>query len=103
MANADHSIFRNFSGSLNNQITFKNYKGKTVVCAKIQKRQKPASAAQKKNEEIFSMANDMAKDIYDDPVEREAARLRLNVPHGNALYRAILKECRMKILEEKNG
>jgi hypothetical protein len=95
MAISDNPLLKGLSGSID-RITVKQYGNQTVICKKIGKRRKKASAAQQANEQAFYMASKVASSIYADPVQREEARLRLNVPHGSALYRAILKECRAK-------
>lgn len=82
------------SGSLGNLLTVKQYRGKTVLCHNIGDREKKASAKQEENQRLFRAANAYAKEVYDDPVKREEARLRLKAPHGNPLYRAIRKEYR---------
>mgnify|MGYP001126273323 CR=1 FL=1 len=95
MAVSDNPLLKGVSGSIDG-ITIKQYGNQTVVCKKIGKRRKAASAAQQANELAFRMASQIASNIYADPVQREEARLRLKAPHGSALYRAILKECREK-------
>ncbi len=97
MAISTNPFFIGLSGSFGDMFTVKNYSGKVVVCRKIGERKKKASPAQENNEMLFRAANEWAKKIYADPIQREEARLRLKAPHGNPLYRAILKECRAKI------
>ena len=92
MAISTSPFLMGLSGSVGSEITFKNYNGKIVVCKKIGKRKKKATPQQEANQLNFKDANTVAKKIYQDPVQREEARLRLKVPHGNELYRAILKE-----------
>jgi hypothetical protein len=94
MAVTNNVLFLGLSGTIGGELTIKKYKDKIVVCKKIGARTKESSEAQKNNEMIFKAANRLAKEVYRDPVKREEARLRLNVAHGNELYRAILKELR---------
>jgi hypothetical protein len=101
MATSNNPLLLALSGSLGDLITIKNYSGKIVVCHKIGARKKKTSKAQAANEQLFRYANEYAKKLYDDPVAREEARLRLKVPHGNALYRAILKECREELKKKQ--
>lgn len=94
MAISHNPLLAGVSGSLGDLLTVKQYRGKTVLCQKIGQREKKASAKQEENQRLFRVANAYAKEVYDDPIKREEARLRLKVPHGNPLYRAILKEYR---------
>jgi len=94
MAISNNPLLAGVSGSLGGLLTVKQYRGKTVLCQKIGEREKKASAKQEENQRLFRAANAYAKEVYDDPVKREEARLRLKAPHGNPLYRAILKEYR---------
>ena len=97
MAISTSPFLMGLSGSVGSTTTFKNYKGKIVVCKKIGKRKKKTTPQQEENQLNFKLANTAAKNIYRDPVMREEARLRLKVPHGNELYRAILKEVRREL------
>ncbi|MBC8032686.1 MAG: hypothetical protein H7Y03_00965 [Chitinophagaceae bacterium] len=97
MAISTNPLFLALSGTLGDMLTIKNYKDKVVVCSKIGEREKKATPAQENNEDTFRAANVWAKKIYDDPIKREEARLRLDVPHGSPLYRAIFRECRQNI------
>jgi len=94
MAISNNPLLVGVSGSLGDMITVKQYRGRTILCQKIGEREKKASARQEQNQELFRKANAYAKEVYDDPVKREEARRRLKAPHGNPLYRAILKEYR---------
>src|SRR5690606_15845184 len=95
MGISTNPFFKGLSGSVS-IFTVKQYKDKIVVCRKIEKRKAKTTPAQRKNEKAFALASQIASYIYADPVKREEARLRLKAPHGIALYRAILKECRLK-------
>lgn len=100
MATSTNPLLALLSGSIGGEITIKNYSGKIVVCKKITRRKKKTTPKQKDNEDLFRYANEYAKNVYADPALREEARLRLRVPHGNALYRAILKECREELKKD---
>lgn len=104
MATSTNPLLALVSGSMGDILTVKNYSGKIVLCKKIGSREKKATPKQKDNEDLFRYANEYAKNVYADLAKREEARLRLKVPYGNALYRAILKECREELKKDwSNG
>ncbi|WP_295120992.1 hypothetical protein [uncultured Chitinophaga sp.] len=92
MAISTNVMLLALSGTIANQLTVKNYGGKAVICKKIGKREKKGTDKQLDNEYTFKIANEVVKERYADLAQREAARVRLQVPYGKNLYRAMLKE-----------
>lgn len=92
MAVSTNLLLMALSGTIAGQVTVKNYSGKVVVCKKVGPRRKKATEKQENNESLFKLANRVVKARYANLETREAARQRLKVPYGNALFRAMLKE-----------
>jgi hypothetical protein len=79
------------TGSINKQIVLRRYGNKTVVSAYPDMSNRKLSARQKRMNELMKEANQSAKAIIADEQQRNAARLRLDVP-ANKLYTALIKE-----------
>ncbi|UYQ95061.1 hypothetical protein MKQ68_08130 [Chitinophaga horti] len=92
MARSANPLLMGVSGSIADQLTIRNIGGKTFLSKKVGKRQKPATKKQLKNENKFAKANEIISERYADLVLREEARLRLKVPSGRPVFRAMLKE-----------
>jgi hypothetical protein len=92
MAISTNVLLLALSGSIAGQLTVKNYNGKAVVSKKIGPREKPATEKQEDNEDLFKAANEIVKERYADLQTRFEAQMRLKVPAGRSLYRAMLKE-----------
>ncbi|MCK7557428.1 hypothetical protein MKQ70_21440 [Chitinophaga sedimenti] len=92
MAISTNVLLLGLSGSIADQLTVKNYNGKAVVSKKVGPRVKPATEKQEDNEDLFKVANEVVKERYADLQKRYEAQMRLKVPPGRSLYRAMLKE-----------
>jgi hypothetical protein len=92
MAISTNVLLLGLSGTIADQFTVRNYNGKAVVSKKVGKREKPATEKQEDNEDLFKLANELVKERYADLQTRFEAQLRLKVPSGRGLYRAMLKE-----------
>lgn len=92
MAISTNVLLMALSGSIADQFTVRNYNGKAVVSKKVGKREKPATEKQEDNEDFFKLANQVVKERYANLQTRFEAQLRLKVPSGRPLYRAMLKE-----------
>ncbi|MDP4265149.1 MAG: hypothetical protein Q8941_21665 [Bacteroidota bacterium] len=91
MAISENLLLKKLSGHLGNQIVFKQYGDKTVVCKYPDMSKRKLSPKQQRVNEIMEEANDNARGILADEELRNAAQLRLNVTR-NKLYTALIKD-----------
>ncbi|UYQ92487.1 hypothetical protein MKQ68_20600 [Chitinophaga horti] len=92
MAVSTNLLLMALSGSIGDLMTIKNYGNKVVMCKKVKKREKKATPKQEANQLNFKEASGVVKLRYADLEQREAARLRLKLPYGISLFRAMLSE-----------
>jgi hypothetical protein len=98
MAISNNPLMHGVTGSINKQIVFRRYGNKTVVSAYPDMSKRKLSPRQKRMNEIMKEANESAKAIMADEDQRNAARLRLDVPR-NKLYTALIKEYFANVLK----
>jgi hypothetical protein len=91
MALSNNPFTLGVTGSINKQIVFRRYGNKTVLSAYPDMSSRKLSLKQKRMNELMKEANESAKAIMEDESQRNAARLRLDVP-SNKLYTALIKE-----------
>jgi hypothetical protein len=98
MAISNNPLMHGVTGSIKKQLVFRRYGNKTVVSAYPDMSKRKLSPRQKRMNEIMKEANESAKAIMADEEQRNAARLRLDVPR-NKLYTALIKEYFANVLK----
>ena len=101
MAISTNPIMQGVRGAINKQIVFRMVNGKQIVSAYPNMSRVKRTVKQKKQNNHLTEVNEIIADIKADEQERDAARLRLNVP-SNKLHHALLKE-QLLILSRKAG
>ena len=96
MAAGNNTLFSGIRGSIARQIVIRQRYGKTIVSAfpMFDKERKRTPAQQEVNQR-FAHAHAYAKNILNNPEERDKAQVRLNVQR-NRLYNSLISEyCRL--------
>jgi hypothetical protein len=91
MAISNNLILEGTTGAINKQIVLRRVGNKTIISAYPDMSSRKLSAKQKQVNQLMKKANEAAKNIISDDVQRDAAQIRLNVPR-NRLYTALIKE-----------
>jgi hypothetical protein len=100
MASSKTSFLKEYSGKMGNFV-LKRYGEKSVICALPRKnKRKKRTEKQLLNNKIMAMANNLAKDLMEDPERRDDAQLYLNVTR-NKLYTSLVRHFFQQVKAER--
>jgi hypothetical protein len=99
MAISNNPIMHGVRGAINKQVVFRVVNGRQIVSAYPDMDDVKRSPKQKKQSSRLTKANERIAAIKADPITRDAAQLRLNVP-SNRLHHALLQEQLLLLSQE---
>jgi hypothetical protein len=91
MAISNNPLMNGVTGSINKQIVYRQYFGKTIISVHPDMSHRKLSPKQIARNELMKEVNGQIKAIKADEQKRNEAQLRLNVPL-NGLHHALLSE-----------
>jgi hypothetical protein len=101
MATSNNPMMHGVRGSIGKQLVYRQFKGKTIVCAYPDMSGRRLSNAQKRQNDNLRIANAEVRRIKLDESLRNEAQLRLNVSREQ-LHHALLKEELLKLSSKKS-
>jgi hypothetical protein len=100
MAISNNPIMQGVRGAINKQIVFRIVNHRQIVSAYPDMDGVKRTAKQKKQSNRLIKANEIIAAIKSDPITRDAAQLRLNVP-SNRLHHALLQDVLLALSKEE--